>query len=320
MSNAIWVLAEEWRGEVSESSFELLALGRELADGLGVPLEAVLVGAEAAAKTLRAADRVLVVDHPEEPTSELQCAAIAPLVGEHRPLAVLVGLTNVSWDVAGLLPSRAGVPFVNFCRDVVVAGDGLEARCLVYGGKMEVTVPIGAGPVVLGVLPGARPADAGRGEGDPTIEVVPLDAGEAKVRFLAYRDPEAGDVDVTQQDVLVAVGRGIENEANIEVAEELAAALGGAVCGSRPVIDQGWMPLNRQIGKSGATVKPRLYIAAGISGAPEHIEGMKDSGLIVAINTDPDAPIFRVARYGVVADATDILEMLAERVQAAKGG
>jgi electron transfer flavoprotein alpha subunit len=320
MSNAIWVLAEEWRGEISESSFEMLALGRELADGLGASLVAVLVGPEAAAKALGAADSVLVVDHPGEPTGEAQSAAIAALVGERRPRALLVGLTNVSWDVAGLLPARAGVPFVNFCRDLVVADGGLVARCLVYGGKMEVTVPVGVEPVVLGVLPGIRPAEAGRLEGDPQVDVVPFEAGEARVRFQRYHDPEIGDVDVTQQEVLIAVGRGIENEANIEVAEELATALGGAVCGSRPVIDQGWLPLDRQIGKSGATVKPRLYVAAGISGAPEHVEGMRDAGLILAINTDPDAPIFRIARYGVVADATDVLEMLAERVRAAKGG
>ncbi|MFH1330029.1 MAG: electron transfer flavoprotein subunit alpha/FixB family protein, partial [Actinomycetota bacterium] len=114
-------------------------------------------------------------------------------------------------------------------------------------------------------------------------------------------------------------GRGIESEANLEVAEELAAALGGAVCGSRPVIDQGWLPLARQVGKSGVTVKPRLYVAAGISGAPEHIEGIKDAELIVAFNTDPDAPIFGVADYGVVGDATDLLEALTLAVGERKG-
>jgi len=115
------------------------------------------------------------------------------------------------------------------------------------------------------------------------------------------------------------VGRGISSEANIEVAEDLAAALGGAVCGSRPIIDQGWLPLVRQVGKSGVTVKPRLYVAAGVSGAPEHVEGMKDSELIIAVNTDAGAPIFSVAHFGVVDDATDVLEALAEAVKARKG-
>jgi electron transfer flavoprotein alpha subunit len=119
--------------------------------------------------------------------------------------------------------------------------------------------------------------------------------------------------------VLIGIGRGIENDANVEVADELAEALGGAVCGSRPVIDQGWLSLDRQVGKSGLTVKPRFYLAAGISGAPEHTEGMKDADLIVAVNTDPDAPIFSVAHYGIVDDATDVLEALAEAIMERKG-
>ena len=109
-------------------------------------------------------------------------------------------------------------------------------------------------------------------------------------------------MDITQQEILVAVGRGIQQKDNLELAEELAAALGGAVCASRPVIDQGWLPATRQVGKSGMTVKPRCFIALGISGAPEHVEGMKDSDLIFAVNTDPNAPIFDVAHYGVVGD------------------
>jgi electron transfer flavoprotein alpha subunit len=139
------------------------------------------------------------------------------------------------------------------------------------------------------------------------------------VRFKKYIEPEAGDVDISQQEVLVAVGRGLQSQDNLELAEELAAALGGAVCGSRPVIDQGWLPLSRQVGKSGLTVKPKIYIAAGLSGAPEHVEGIKGSDLIIAINSDPRAPIFNVAHYGIVGDAAEVLPALAERVKAAKG-
>jgi electron transfer flavoprotein alpha subunit len=139
------------------------------------------------------------------------------------------------------------------------------------------------------------------------------------VTFKKYIEPEAGDVDITQKDVLVAVGRGIGGQENLELAEELAAALDGAVCGSRPVIDQGWLPLSRQVGKSGLSVKPKLYIAAGISGAPEHVEGIKGSELIIAINSDARAPIFNVAHYGIVGDALDLLPALTEQVRAAKG-
>jgi len=126
-------------------------------------------------------------------------------------------------------------------------------------------------------------------------------------------------VDISRAEVLVAVGRGIQSKDNLAVAEELAKELGGAVCGSRPVIDQGWLPLARQVGKSGVSVKAKLYIAAGISGAPEHIEGIRGAETVVAINTDPQAPIFNEAHYGIVGDALDVLPALTEAVRAAKG-
>jgi electron transfer flavoprotein alpha subunit len=138
------------------------------------------------------------------------------------------------------------------------------------------------------------------------------------VRFQDWVLPEAGDVDITQQNVLVAVGRGIQQEDNIELAEELAQALDGAVCASRPVVDQGWLPATRQVGKSGMTVKPKLYLALGISGAPEHLEGMQGADLIIAVNTDPKAPIFDAAHYGTQIDALDLLPALVEAVNAKK--
>jgi electron transfer flavoprotein alpha subunit len=318
MPNNVWVLAEEWRGEVSEGTFELLALGRELADGLGVSLEAVLLGSRTGAEALAAADGVVVVPAPADASGDAGAELLAALMAEREPAVVLTALSNVSWDIVGLLPARAGVGLVSNCRDAAVVDGAIEARCILYGGKMEVTVRP-ATPAVIGVLAGARTADAGKAEGSPPIEEAAVGPAPERVRFVRYVDPEAGDVDVTQQDVLVAVGRGIGTDAEVELAEELAEALGGAVCGSRPVIDQGWLSLNRQIGKSGVTVRPRLYIAAGISGAPEHTEGMKDSDLIVAINTDPDAPIFDVAHYGVHGDAADVIEALAEAIAERKG-
>jgi electron transfer flavoprotein alpha subunit len=151
----------------------------------------------------------------------------------------------------------------------------------------------------------------------PKVEDVSVTLQKAPgVSFKRYIEPEAGDVDITQQDVLVSVGRGMQSQDNLQVARDLAKELGGAVCGSRPVIDQGWLPMSCQVGKSGATVKPKLYIAAGISGAPEHVEGMKGAELIIAINTDPGAPIFGVAHFGIEEDATDVLPALLEAVRA----
>lgn len=324
MTANIWIAAESRKGSISEATFEVLALGRELADALGVQLEAVLIGhgEREAASSLGKADRVLYVDHPSLAggDGEQVSRAWAALWEQRGPAIVLAPITNLSWDLLGLLPGRLGVPLVNLCREVTATGGALETASILYGGKMALSVSVGSGPAVIAVLPGVRPAEAGRSEVPVTIEDVALDlAADSGIRLLGFDEPEAGDVDITQLDALVAVGRGISSEANIEVAEDLAAALGGAVCGSRPIIDQGWLPLVRQVGKSGVTVKPRLYVAAGVSGAPEHVEGMKDSELIIAVNTDAGAPIFSVAHYGVVDDATDVLEALAEAVKARKG-
>lgn len=324
MAGNVWIAAEYWKGSISDATYELLALGRDLADSLGVGLEAVLLGhgVRGLAGSLGKADKVFYVDHPAlaDASGEQTSRALAALAVGRAPAIVLVTTTNVSWDLIGLLPGRLGAPLVNFCRDAEVIDGALQIRSLLYGGKMAVTVAAGPGPVVIAVLPGARSPEAGRSQAAPEVEEVAVDlAGGSGVRLLDYQEPEAGDVDITRQDVLIAVGRGIGNEANLEVAEDLAAALGGAVCASRPVIDQGWLTLVRQVGKSGATVKPRLYVAAGISGAPEHVEGMRDSELILAVNTDAGAPIFAVAHYGIVDDATDVLEALAEAVKKRKG-
>jgi electron transfer flavoprotein alpha subunit len=324
MSGNIWILAEHWRGQLSEITFEMLALGRELADGLSVPLEAVLLGhdAKGLAQELGAADKVLYVDDPAlaDPTPETHSRVLAHLVEERQPHAVLVGLTNVASDVAALTPARLKAPFVNFCEDVRVEDGGLRARCLLYGGKMQATVAVAATPAFLGVQPGVRSADAGRAARSPEIEEVAVSLAEPpRVQFKTYIEPDVADVDISVQDVLVSVGRGMDTHDNLDLAEELAAALGGAVSASRPVVDQGWLPLSRQVGKSGVTVKPKLYLAAGISGAPEHVEGIKGAELIIAINTDPDAPIFNVAHYGVVGDALEVLPALTESLQAVKG-
>ncbi len=137
-----------------------------------------------------------------------------------------------------------------------------------------------------------------------------------RITLKQYIEPETGDVDITKEPILIAVGRGIAQEANLELAEELAAALGGAICASRPVIDQGWLPTSRLIGKSGISVAAKVYLAIGISGAPEHVEGITGSEVILAINTDPAAPIFDVAKYGANADLFDLVPALAERLQA----
>ncbi len=323
MAGNVWVLAEQWQGQITEITFEVLALGQEVARDLGVKLEAVLLGhhAKELVSALGAADAVLYLDHPglAEPTPEAYSQTLLPLIKEEQPHAVLIPLTNVTMGVGTLLAAALEAPVVNFCKDVRVTDGALQARCVLYGGKIETTVAVAARPAVFGVWPGARPADAGRSTRVPAVVERTVALPDApRVRFRAYHMPEAGDIDITKQDALVAVGRGIQSQDGLELAEALATALGGAVCGSRPVIDQGWLPLTRQVGKSGVMVKPRLYLAAGISGAPEHVEGMKHAQLIIAINTDAGAPIFQVAHYGIVADVRDVLPLLTAAVRARK--
>ena len=325
MPGNIWVLAEHWRGKVSEITFEALALGRDVADQLGSKVEAVLLGhgVKDLASQLGAAARVISADHEAlaEVVPEVYAEALAQLARRERPAAVLTPLSNVTLGVGTLLAAKLGASAINFCKDVRVVDGKIEAHAVLYGGKIETKVAPATEPVVLGIGPGARLADAGRSAEPPAVvdeATVDLPVA-ATIRFKEFIEPEAGEVDVTQQDVLVAVGRGIGSQDNIALAEELAEALGGVVCGSRPVIDQGWMSLSRQVGKSGASVKPRLYIAAGISGAPEHVEGIRGAGTIVAVNTDPQAPIFAVAHYGIVGDAQDVLPALTEVVRSRRG-
>jgi len=319
MTSPLWILAETWRGQITETTLELLALGREVADQLRVPLEAVLFADKSLATSLGVADHVLCAAGVE-PTPEAVAAALAQLVKERQPQAVLVPWTNLSMDAGALAAAKLNAPFVNGSKDLKADAGRLVAQCLVYGGKLEAAVAATVTPVLFGVLPGTRSADAGRSEKTPAITEVAVAVPETKVKFQRFLEPETGDVDITQQDVLVAVGRGIQQQDNLELAEGLAKLLGGAVCGSRPVIDQGWLPLSRQVGKSGMSVKPKLYLMLGVSGAPEHIEGMKNAQLIVAINTDAAAPIFNVAHYGINADLFEVVPVLTEKLQAAKGG
>ncbi len=317
MAQDIWVLAEEWRGQISDITYELLALGQELATALGVELHAVLIGKQVKelAQSLGKASSVLYLEHDAlgTPVPETIAQALVSVVRARNPQVFMIPLTNVSFELGCLLAAKLGGAYVNSCKDVQVVDGKLQARSVVYGGKMEVVVSPAPPLAILGILPGSRQANQGRDEKAPTVEEVQVDALDTPtVRLQGYIEPEAGDIDISKQDVLVSVGRGLQNKENLALAEELAAELGGAVCGSRPVIDQGWLALSRQVGKSGVVVKPKLYIAAGISGAPEHTEGMKDSSLIIAINTDAQAPIFNVAHFGATADVMDLLPALIE--------
>jgi electron transfer flavoprotein alpha subunit len=312
MSNDIFVLVEHHAGAVADPTHELLGLAGSL-DG---PTVACLLGsgARGLADGL-AADTVISVDDPALANfvPEAYAATLASLIAERDPRLVLIANTTVGMDVAGALSARTGRALVAYCTGISYEGDTTVATSQVYGGKLNAEVAVD-GPAIASVIAGAAAPATG---GSPSVEDASApDLSGVRTEFLARVEPESSDVDITAEEVLVSVGRGIGGEENIELAQELADALGATVSASRPVTDAGWLPKTRQVGKSGRKVKPKLYIAVGISGAPEHLEGMGDADLIIAINTDEKAPIFDVAHYGTTEDLFDVLPAITEQVQA----
>jgi electron transfer flavoprotein alpha subunit len=318
----VLVLAEIQRDALADVTLELLAAARGLVAKTGGQVLALVLSPNGAghAPLLGAADRILLLDDPQLAgySPEPFLAALHEVVAAEGPRAVLIGATSIGWDLGPLLAARLGAPLVTGCKAVEAHGDALRVTTSFCGGKMLGEVQVKASPVILVVLPGSFRADGAAGKAivQQRKPAAPLAAGA--VAFDDWVLPAAGDVDITQQDMLVAVGRGIQQKDNLELAEELAQALGGAVCASRPVVDQGWLPPTRQVGKSGMTVKPKLYLALGISGAPEHQEGMKGAELIIAVNTDSKAPIFDVAHFGAEVDVLELLPALTEAIQAKK--
>jgi electron transfer flavoprotein alpha subunit len=319
----VLVLAEIQRDALADVTLELLAAARGLTAATGGQVVVLMLSQDGAryASSLSAGDRIVLVNDPQLAaySPEPYLAVLQDVIATEKPRAVLIAGTSIGWDLAPMLSARLKAPLVTGCKAVQADGDGLLVTASFCGGKMTAEVQVNSSSAILMVLPGSfRPTgEGGKAQVETRAVSVPLDPGA--IRFEELILPEAGDVDITQQDVLVAVGRGIQQKDNVELAEELAQVLGGAVCASRPVVDQGWLPATRQVGKSGMTVKPKVYLAFGVSGAPEHQEGMKGSDLIIAVNTDPKAPIFDIAHYGAEVDALELMTPLVEAVQAKKG-
>jgi electron transfer flavoprotein alpha subunit len=290
----------------------MLAAGKQLSQSTGGKVVAILLGHNAQGlATKLAAEKVLYVDSPAlaEFTSEAYQIVLAEILKSNSPRAVLLGHSSIGMDVASGLSAKLGFPVVSSCRTFTTEGK------IMAEGELP-------GPVALiTMVPGAYKVELGQSTAVPAIETIAAPALDGlRVTLKQYIEPDTSDVDITKEKMLVSVGRGIQNKDNIELANDLAVALGCAVSASRPVVDQGWMATTRLVGKSGKQVKPKIYLALGISGAPEHVEGIEDSDVIIAINTDPNAPIFNIAKYGAVMDLLDLAPILTEKVKNAKGG
>lgn len=313
MSNDVFVITEHMDGKFSDVSFEMVGKAKELASALGGQAVAVVIGSGVDANVF-ASDSTIHVDDASLSgfNPEAYSKIVEALVKEKSPKAVLFGWTVTGMDVAAWLSAKTGAPCAAYAKDIRVDGGGFVVSCQVYGGKLMAEVAPEGDMAVIACLAGSFPVEAGQGSTAATTTASPVDAGSLKVKFVEAIKPAGGDVDITAQAKLVSIGRGIGGKENVELAEELAQALGATVSASRPVVDAGWLPRTRQVGKSGLKVKPKLYLMLGISGAPEHLEGMKSAELIIAINTDKKAPIFNVAHYGATADLFEVAEAMLE--------
>ncbi|WP_053959136.1 electron transfer flavoprotein subunit alpha/FixB family protein [Sulfobacillus thermosulfidooxidans] len=311
----ILVMMENGETGFTESSRELVGKARELATQLGVAAVAVGFGPDQEDHLRHlAVDRVLAVSDPllTQYNPLAYEKVLSGIIEQVHPYITLMSNTTLGLDLGAGVAARENLPLIAYCSDLVINGDELVATCQVFAGKLMAEIRVPDQGAVLTVMPGAWAAY--NEPGDPEVEVLSFDVPQT-MSVLQTIEPEKGDVDITKADILVSVGRGIESPDNLPLVEELAEAIGGVVSCSRPVVDAGWLPKARQVGKSGQTVKPKLYLALGISGAPEHLQGMRDADLIIAVNTDENASIMDVAHYGTTVDMLELMPVLAERLR-----
>jgi electron transfer flavoprotein alpha subunit len=321
----LFVVTEHRQGEIRDVTFEMLTKGKELAEKTNTDLTAILLGHDVgdhAKKLADHAEKVLLIDDErlENFNSEAYQRVLSHLISKRRPSLILIGHTAFGVDLAPNLATELNLPLATDCVDLDFEEEKLAVIRQVYGGKVNVKVCLRRSECyIVTVRPATFEAQEIKPLGGEIIKIEsPLSEDIESKRFIEYVQPPAGEVDITAADILVGIGRGIKDADNIPLVKELADTLGGVLACSRPIVDKEWLPTDRQVGTSGKTVKPKLYIAIGISGAFQHITGMKNSDLIIAINKDPKAPIFRVADYAVVDDLFKVVPVLKNKIHEAK--
>ena len=309
------VLGEVTSQGVRPGTLELIGAGRALAqDGAGSLTVAVLdaeAESHADAVNLAGVDQVLAIGSPHEVFEpHVAQAALEALIEQRRPAVVLAGHTVASLGFAAAVAARGKHGFASDTSAVAWGHDGLRASRGAFGDHLtaELEFP-GKETVILLLREGAfEPAE---GAGEAELITLALDiADRARTEHVEFRDPPTGDVDITTADFLLSIGRGVEDAEQVPELERLAELMGATLSASRPLVDAGWVAGERQVGQSGRVVAPVVYLAMGISGAVQHLAGMSKAKTIIAVNSDPDAPIFTIAHYGAVADLFDIAEQL----------
>ncbi len=316
MGKDILVVAEHLEGHLAPSTLEAVAKGRELATQAGGSCKAALFGSGSGGLAQSLAGygiEVLNVDQPAlaEYSADGYTQVLKGLLGSVAPRVVLLAHTAQGYDLAPGLAGALDLPLATNTVDLRLEGDTLVVTRRILNEKIQAESEVTSDRTYVATLrPGSVKAAEPAAGGTVTPTTVAVDAGGVRTKFLGLERPQVADIDIAGADVIVSAGRGIQKKENLALVEDFAKALGGLVGASRPLTDMEWLPKSRQVGQSGKTVRPKLYVACGISGAMQHVAGMKDSGLIVAINTDPSAPIFEVAHVGVVGNVLQLIPLI----------
>jgi electron transfer flavoprotein alpha subunit len=322
MGNVL-VVAETAGGGIREASYELVNIARSLAEASGREVKGLVIGSgvgDAASEfASKGAGETFVVDNEATANYSVDAwnKAIRAAAEKADADIILISNTPTGWDVAPRIAAGLDCAFASDCFKIEAEGGKVLLTRRVFNGKLDAQLSA-EGKVVATVQPGATDPYSGSSDGGTTA--LDVDLSGLRAKFVETKVAEATGVDLTKADVVVSGGRGVGDPDKFpEVIQPLADALGGAMGASRPVVDAGWLPHAHQVGSSGQVVTPKLYIAAGISGAIQHLVGMKNSNFIIAINKDADAPIFEVASLGVVGDLFEVVPALTDALKAAKG-
>ena len=325
----VWVFAEQHKGEIASVSLELLGEGRKLADKKGAKLSAVLAGSGVRDKArdliAHGADIVYVADDPalKDFNDDAYAAVLAALARQHKPEIILAGATAVGRSFFPKVASTLYAGLTADCTmlDIDAATGHLHQTRPAFGGNIMATIvtPNHRPQMATVRHKVMKPAPRDDGRKGEVVEVPYTPAGPFRTRVLQTVEELSETVNICEADIIVAGGRGLGSQKNFQLVQELAKVLGGAVAATRGAVDEGWIPYSHQVGQTGKTVCPKLYIACGISGAIQHTAGMQSSETIVAINKDPDAPIFSVATYGIVGDVHEVLPVLIRKIKELRG-
>jgi electron transfer flavoprotein alpha subunit len=311
----VLAVAEHRRGDLRDVSYEIITAGSELAAETGGDLHLAVISGDvdSFAENLdrEGVDQIHTVEYGEEFNHDVYAQALNQLVDELAPQYLLAPNSVNGMDYAPAVAEAQDLPLVTDA--VALAQNGnLEVIREQYGGKVETTIDVSEDNAAVTIRPAEWPKAEGSGDAEVSAFDVDIDEDAINSTVTGFEEVGGGDVDISEADFLISIGRGIEEEENLPLIEALVEATDATLSSSRPIVDNGWLPKNRQVGQSGKVVTPDVYIAIGISGAVQHVAGMKGADTIIAINTDPNAPIYDIADYGIEQDLFDVVPQLIE--------